>query len=257
MSMAVLCQVKRAEHPFYIRDIDLNIYSIEELCYFADHNLALVEEDFFDDALIGWIGEELEDRNFVRSLERIRREGVQTLGRMLHALNAETGWIYVQDRENFEKTLEANRKLPGPERLRLRADSLVGYGKYTKAIEDYKRILAMKDMEGLGEQFLGTVYNNMGVTYARLFEMDEAVECLREAYNSIHSRETVENYLCAVYLAKGEEAFEKLADDLKADTGTRESLAEEIRNLKVDKPEGDVNSLLSGWVREYHRETAR
>ena len=176
---------------------------------------------------------------------------------MLHALNAETGWIYVQDRENFEKTLEANRKLPGPERLRLRADSLVGYGKYTKAIEDYKRILAMKDMEGLGEQFLGTVYNNMGVTYARLFEMDEAVECLREAYNSIHSRETVENYLCAVYLAKGEEAFEKLADDLKADNGTRESLVEEIRNLKADKPEGDVNSLLSGWVREYHRETAR
>ena len=67
----------------------------------------------------------------------------------------------------------------------------------------------------------------------------------------------MENYLCAVYLAKGEEAFEKLADDLKADNGTRESLVEEIRNLKVDKPEGDVNSLLSGWVREYHRETAR
>ncbi len=257
MSMAVLCQVKRAEHPFYIRDIDLNIYSIEELCYFADHNLALVEEDFFDDALIGWIGEELQDHNFVRTLERIRKEGVQPLGRMLHALNAETGWIYVQDREAFEKTLDSNRRLPGPERLRRRADSLVGYGKYTKAIEEYKRILVMEDLEGLGEQFLGTVYNNMGVSYARLFEMDEAIECLRKACDSIGSRDALRNYLCAVYLARGEDAFEKLADERKADAEAREALLSEIKSMKVPEPEEDVNTLLGGWVREYHRETAR
>ena len=257
MSMAVLCQVKRADQPFYIRDIDLNIYSIEELCYFVDHNLALVEEDFFDDSLIGWIGEELQDHNFVRSLERIRKEGVQPLGRMLHALNSETGWIYVKDREAFEKTLEGNRKLPGPEKLRRRADSLVGYGKYAKAIEDYKSILGMEDLEGLGEQFLGTVYNNMGVTYARLFEMDEAIECLRKAYESIHSRETLRNYLCAVYLARGAEGFEKLADELKADTETRNALLSEIKAMKVPEQEEDVNALLSGWVREYHKETAR
>ena len=257
MSMAVLCQVKRADHPFYIRDIDLNIYSIEELCYFVDHNLALVEEDFCDDALIGWIGEELQDHNFVRTLESIRKEGVQPLGRMLHALNAETGWIYVQDREAFEKTLDGNRKLPGPERLRLRADSLVGYGKYTKAIEEYKKILGMEDLEGLGEQFLGTVYNNMGVTYARLFEMDETINCLRKAYDSIHSREALRNYLCAVYLARGTEGFENSADELKADKETRETLLSEIKDRKLPEPEGDINSLLGEWVREYHRETAR
>ena len=34
MSGYILCQVKKAEKPFYIENISTNIYSIEELCYY-------------------------------------------------------------------------------------------------------------------------------------------------------------------------------------------------------------------------------
>ncbi|MGN0362332.1 MAG: hypothetical protein ACI4ET_05765 [Bilifractor sp.] len=255
MSIAVLCQIKRADHPYYIRDIDLNIYSIEELCWFVDHNLALIGDGFFDDTLLGWIGEELSDQHLVRTMESIRREGERITDRMIHAVNAETGWIYVSNREAFEKTMDAIHHLPVPERLRRRSDALVGYRKYARAIEGYRKILAMDDLEGLGAQFVGTVYNNMGITYARLFQMDEAIECLRKASENLHSDETIQNYLCAVYLSDGEKAFDQLSDELKVEPERRSRLLQEMKNMKIPEPSGDADTLLDEWVRDYHRET--
>ncbi len=43
MSGYILCQVKKAEKPFYIENISTNIYSIEELCYYLYNNLYLVD----------------------------------------------------------------------------------------------------------------------------------------------------------------------------------------------------------------------
>ena len=43
MSGYILCQVKKAEKPFYIENISTNIYSIEELCYYLSNNLYLID----------------------------------------------------------------------------------------------------------------------------------------------------------------------------------------------------------------------
>ena len=59
MSKTILCQVPRAEHPYYVQDIDLNLYSIEELCCYIDQNLALVDLRFFGESLQAWLREEL------------------------------------------------------------------------------------------------------------------------------------------------------------------------------------------------------
>ena len=39
MSGYILCQTGRAEAPYFIENISMNIYSLEELCYYLDHNL--------------------------------------------------------------------------------------------------------------------------------------------------------------------------------------------------------------------------
>ena len=39
----ILCQVKRAKVPYYIENISMNIYSIEELCYYMYHNIYLFD----------------------------------------------------------------------------------------------------------------------------------------------------------------------------------------------------------------------
>ena len=59
MSGYILCQVKKAEKPFYIENISTNIYSIEELCYYLYNNLYLVDSSLISSKLCTWLEEEL------------------------------------------------------------------------------------------------------------------------------------------------------------------------------------------------------
>ena len=52
MGSCILCRTKRAEKPFYIENIGVNIYSIEELCYFFHHNIYLIDGTLINEELI-------------------------------------------------------------------------------------------------------------------------------------------------------------------------------------------------------------
>ena len=59
MSSYILCQIKRASLPFYIKNISMNIYSIEELCYYLYHNIYLLDETIINEHLCDWLKKEL------------------------------------------------------------------------------------------------------------------------------------------------------------------------------------------------------
>ena len=48
MSGYILCQVRKAEKPFFIENISTNIYSIEELCYYFYNNLYLIDSSLIN-----------------------------------------------------------------------------------------------------------------------------------------------------------------------------------------------------------------
>ena len=50
MSGYILCQTGRAEAPYFIENISMNIYSLEELCYYLDHNLYLIDQTILNEA---------------------------------------------------------------------------------------------------------------------------------------------------------------------------------------------------------------
>ena len=54
MGRYLLCG-KEAELPFEIEELDLRIYTIEELCYYIYNNLMLIGDDFIGDRLIDFI----------------------------------------------------------------------------------------------------------------------------------------------------------------------------------------------------------
>lgn len=44
MSGYILCQTKKAEHPYFVESISTNIYTIEETLLLSVHNLYLVDQ---------------------------------------------------------------------------------------------------------------------------------------------------------------------------------------------------------------------
>ncbi|MDE6980006.1 MAG: hypothetical protein K2P60_01145, partial [Lachnospiraceae bacterium] len=59
MGELLLCSRELASIPYYIDAVSLNVYSLEEICYYLKHNKELVEPEFMDGELCEWIRQEL------------------------------------------------------------------------------------------------------------------------------------------------------------------------------------------------------
>ena len=55
MAMYQLCRAKAAKHPCYIESIDINIYTIEELCFYLWKNVSLLDESILNEKLCDWL----------------------------------------------------------------------------------------------------------------------------------------------------------------------------------------------------------
>ena len=64
----ILCQAKKANKPFYLNDINLNIYTIEELCFYLCNNLYLINHSILNKELCNWIDVELEMNQLANQL---------------------------------------------------------------------------------------------------------------------------------------------------------------------------------------------
>lgn len=250
----ILCQVRRANHPYYIESIGLNIYSIEELCYFMCRNLPLLDETVLNERLVDWLKGELHLRRLTQKLEQLTQKSFSVRDFMIPILR-EINYLSSTEFRELEQKMAMLEEQPLPVRLKKKGDALVSHKKYIKAIEAYAATMALKKEEELGSQFLGSVHNNMGCAYARLFQMDEACDCFRQAYEELHTLATLKSYLFAIYMKDGEEAYEKTAEELGVDAATR---AEMDRQIAAVSPEGvpdNLDQALAEWTREYHRNT--
>ena len=256
MSTTILCQVARAENPYYLEDVDMHIYSIEELCYYLQNHLPLVDLSFFSMHLLDWIEGELGAARLGQTLHRILTEvpDPKLLDLILPVMQ-EAGWLNTEEERAMREELRTIDEQPVAVRMKQKADMLVSYRKYARAIRTYELILTMKQTEKLGSAFAGSVSHNMGVVYAKLFQMEEAAACMKQAYEKLHTAQVLHDYLFCVRCGEGEEIYEKLADGLGADQNMRDSLDQEMQSLRSEEEPEDVDDTLRGWVQEYHRET--
>lgn len=69
MSDITMCTL-HSEKPYYITEINKNIYSIEELNYYLYNYLYLVDEEFFSESLIDYIENELKQTTIATGLRQ-------------------------------------------------------------------------------------------------------------------------------------------------------------------------------------------
>ena len=81
MSDITMCTL-HSEKPYYITEINKNIYSIEELNYYLYNYLYLVDEEFFSESLIDYIENELKQTTIATGLRQaLNKNG--NLGEMI------------------------------------------------------------------------------------------------------------------------------------------------------------------------------
>lgn len=284
MSGYILCQVKRAELPYYIENISTNIYSIEELCFYFHNNIYLLDETILNEELCFWIRDQLGLRRLAQRLyELLDKEA--TIGDFILPVFKEINYLSMEEFRKLNIRIQQLETEPEVLRQKRKGDYLIEHQKYVNAIKIYKKALSQKadqqqagDKDQLGIQFVGGIWHNMGCAYARLYQMEEAIHCFEQAYEHLRTMESIKSYLYAICLENGEEAFEEKAAEIGLESSRTAQIYGEVQEASRElyatkdgaayaealamKKSGDqegyrtkMSRLLERMTAEYHRST--
>ena len=205
MSRVILCIGKRAEIPYCVPVTGMNIYSVEELCYFFAENAFLLDEGIVNKQLVDWLYEQCDLNELAQLLYPLckNKEGVEAFVRVIVEYTR-----YFTDAES-EMVVNAVHECSGRsvgERKKTRADYYLENGKYELAIKEYE--LLLKEREDCTQTaFEGSIYYGMGVAFAKMFLFEQADYYLEKAYGILTEEKIAFRMLAAKRLYKSEQEY--------------------------------------------------
>lgn len=254
MGNYMLCGRPAATTPFHIESIQLNLYSIEEFCYFIANFLPLAEEAAADPSLPGWLEDECGmpgTADIIRSMMSAGDGRYEALKMIL-----KSGHYYTQTQwEKICAQIDSFRAMRQPDRSKARADLLMKRNKYKNAIEEYEKILNTVGISEEPKEFRGKIQYDLGCAYARMFRLSNARRCFGRAYELIPGDRVRQACLAAAYLEGGQSAFEIEAEQIGADAGMKNTVLMEIQSMQAPEISGELDELVSRWIRDYHENT--
>lgn len=271
MGRMLICHGKKAETPLYMKEFELHIYTIEELCYCLNKNLHMLDNHIMREQLCMFLEKELDMAELATHLRKVI-ENQEGLAKFVRSIMKYTGYLSEEELEFLEAELKEVEGKSSAVRRKAKADFFLENGKYAKAIKEYEEILSKEELED--DRMEGNLYHNMGTAYGRLFYFKEAAEFFWKAYEKNQDMDSYESYLCALhmYLPK-EEYIKKVTEEMvseevalalenklyatmeKEKTSEERRYVSEILNYKdagrVQDYYKGIDELIDGYKQEY------
>ena len=197
MGELLLCNESIAAMPFYLEDISVNVYSIEELDYYILNNTFLLDHDFMSHELCTWIENQAKMPRLARNLRTIISTNGKLSAFVGEILDA-TGYCTAVEKKQLHDALCELEEKTDFECSKLRADRLMESGKYLSCIFEYNRLLKSDAAREAESVVCGNIYNNLATAYAKLFLFDTAAELYKKAYLLNKNRQSLWSCLYAL-----------------------------------------------------------
>lgn len=274
MAGLIPCIGEIAKTPYYVLGLGMNIYSMEELCYYLSENSTILDRDIMDLKLCQWIERETGQRALGVKLYDLVVAECQ-LSVFVTTILGETGYCSSMELNVIEKILIDSADMGFAQKRKMRGDNLLQSNKFSLAIDEYQYILNGIEREE-DESLYGTILHNMATAYAKLFLFKKAMDYYKLAYEVSGDMESYKLYLVSMrmsmsqgdytnmILVKGlnkesvveiEEEISKLIEETM-DT----PYAQAIEQIRAYKNEGQVATFykeieltLNEWKKDYRK----
>jgi len=256
MSGYHLCQIKKAKHPYYIESISTNIFTIEELCFYLQQNIYLIDETIINEKLCDWVRDELGLKKLYRKLyEQLDRQ--ESIGNFILPVFKEIEYLSHAEFRKLHEQISNIEIQPQDMRKKLKADYLVNFKMYGNAINLYYQILKERNPGNMGVRFYASVLNNMAMAYAKLFLFEEAADCLWQSYGIVRSNQTYTKYISLLPLYLTETEYEKKLEQLCIPKEQREKIETKNSGIRKGAPEleGDISEWVEKEKKKYQKST--
>lgn len=253
MGKLLLCSGKRAERPFAFSKGHINLFSIEELCYYLYHNIYSITDDMINSNLVSFLYNQL-DLKFLAGRVDAYIKTNSLLEEKVMAIMSSSNYYTEAELAEFKKKLNSIGNLSIEERLKFKGDSYLQNKKYSHAIKAYLDLLNKEDCMQIDKEIYAKTLHNLGVAYMRVFLFEEALECFQSAYAASQEEEIIKSYLKALKIAEKEEMYQEVVGEIVSEI--REKWEAEWERLLLERrereePKEEISELISKWKQEY------
>lgn len=235
MSGLMLCS-RQADKPYYISELDIRIYSIEEMAYYLYNNVYFVGKDFFNEELAEYIRCEFHMPRLAEQIEKNIKFGSSYAEFVMLIIKA-SDYYNIEEIRELEYILEKIGNKTVDERMMIRADIFMKKGKYASAFVIYRDMLNKKLNLKVSEEMMAQLWYNMGIICGRKFSYGQAAACFEKSCDCTLGEKNVEKLLMA-YMLAGES--EKITESA-VKYGIADEKVERIR-LRISEAKSSIRS---------------
>jgi tetratricopeptide (TPR) repeat protein len=204
MSDLILCIGEYAKNPYFVPDDCIDLFSIEELCYYLFTNAYLLDDRFVSKELAEWITGELELKEIGKQVHRMAGRP-DALSKLVILMRDDIGLYDASEWDELLSEIGRNNKLSLEERRKVRADSFLNDGKYMLAIDEY--LMLLNETGPAQVKLRAKVYHNLGICSVRLFMFERAAGYFEKAYNTYANTESYVSMLGAKKMSLSSEEY--------------------------------------------------
>ena len=268
MGELLYCHEPIAALPYYVEGIGMNLYSMEELCYYIMENTFLLDNSFMSEELCTWVEKQMGLYKLAEQLRDIMR-GKGLLSDFVLAILEQNGYCTMKEMQQIVLTIRQMEEKSDFECNKIRADQLMEKEKYLAGIYEYKRLLDSTDAKEASALLRGNIYLETN-------QYEEAAKCYEEAYRLNESRESLRECLLCFRCMHDETGFMRKAmehniDDMgmqeiknelslasKSEALMQfeeqlEKLAEAKEGTEKTLAKNEISDIIFRWKEEYRR----
>ena len=245
--------------PYFLSGLGVNIYSMDELCYYLCANAYILDNDLIDVRLCDYMRDNLGMPELAAKIRKMIKEG-KPLGEMVTTILVDTKYCNDEEIAKIKQILVDNASLSFAAKRKVRGDNLLCANKYPRAVEEYQYVLSVLNKEEEPELY-SAILHNVGCAYAMMFLLDKAAYYFKQSYELYETRESLVMFLVCLRLTAKKEEYDRIV----VKNGYDERIALEAvrimssaREANIDTPYGDAMKEIlelhdSGKVSEYYR----
>lgn len=204
MNNVCLCVGNYAQNPFYVKFLDILLYSMEELCYYFLERVHMLDDSVVSADLVRWIRNECGLGELADELELYVRKHM-SVSAFVTIILERTGMYDANTVKRVEHILKDQSSLTMVQRYKKRAEYLYQQGRFRQALSIYTELAEHIPLENAGERAL--MYYNMASIYAMDFAYEEAAGFYYQSYQIKRDSQTRIAYILAKKMALSDYAF--------------------------------------------------
>lgn len=239
-----LCLGTLSQTPYFLSGLSVNIYSMDELCYYLANNAYILDNDLIDVHLCDFIRDNFNLPELADKIKHMLKAG-KTLGEMVTTILIDTEYCDENEIKRIRQELVDNASLSFAAKRKVRGDNLLEAEKYPRAIEEYQYVLSGLKKEEEPELY-SSILHNIGCAYARMFLLRKAASFFKEAYDIDENHESLIMYLIALRLTVKKEEYDRIV--VKRGYDDRMSL-EAVRRISNAKEE-ELTGILANQIQD-------